>query len=189
MANILPSTVPQSSNVKSIPNVNFLNFTYGPRDKSTYWLAGFTPEPQMGEPPESLIRRIYDVHQPRNNKQLLFSNASSPQAYRKTLAHYFDEELTELLVEDFFCETRTHDEHCSKLGFDPIVGGQDDDADIDRTLKIRKVKSSPNSSSYEVAFVNLQTPVKLIYQLRLTPHGWRVSDIIDSSSSLKDTLR
>ncbi|HKX31023.1 MAG TPA: hypothetical protein VJ302_25260 [Blastocatellia bacterium] len=54
-------------------------------------------------------------------------------------------------------------------------------------LKISKTGSSPNPS-YKVTFNNLG-PKTLIYRLRQTDQGWRVSDIIDGKTSLKALLR
>jgi hypothetical protein len=150
-----------------------------------------SPEAQKAESPEALIRRLYDSHL---KESVIPSKNSNSQAYQKILAGYFDEELTGLLVEDDKCASKEH-EPC-KLDYDPIIASQDSDNDeINRTLKIRKMESSPDSSSYEVTFRNLQDAVgttKLIYRLRLTDHGWRISDIIDTRDgefSLKDYLR
>jgi hypothetical protein len=150
-----------------------------------------SPESQKNESPEALIRRLYDNHLKEN---VIPSKDSNSQAYQKILADYFDEELTGLLVEDDKCASKEQ-EPC-KLDYDPIIASQDsDNNEISQTLKIRKTESSPNSPSYEVTFRNLQDSVgttKLIYRLRQTDHGWRISDIIDTRDgefSLKGHLR
>ena len=117
--------------------------------------------------PESLIKSLYARHQPGKDKNLDWCN-------KKAISKYADARLTALFIKDCECTRRTQ-EICN-LGSDPFYDAQDFDGS-DPNPRIRQVAAN----AYEVTFSNFGDQ-KLIYKLKKTSDGWRVSDIESPSN-------
>jgi hypothetical protein len=101
---------------------------------------------------------------------------------QKILAHYFDENLTALLLKDKACVKKTK-EVC-KLDFSPIWASQDPTAF--KNLNISPAKEE-NSVIVELNYQG--EAMKLTYRLLQTKVGWRIKDIeYDKHASLVSTL-
>jgi hypothetical protein len=117
--------------------------------------------------PEALIKSLYARHQPGKNKNLDWCD-------KKAISKYADARLTALFLEDCACARRTR-EICN-LDSDPFYDAQDFD-DGDPNPRVKQLAAN----SYEVTFSNFGDQ-KLIYKMKKTSAGWRVSDI-DSPSN------
>lgn len=128
------------------------------------------------ETPEVFIQKIYmSYHKPSSEGEIDFTK-------RESLAKYFDGDLTDLFIKDFECQKR--EQGVCNLDFDPILEAQD--FEETKNLKIVHVSGQPNV--FNVTFTNLGTRT-LIYTLKKTPKGWRISDIkYPERSSLKELL-
>ena len=127
------------------------------------------------EPPETIIRTLYDEHKPQHERGIDFDDTQQ-------VARYFSPELTALFAKDTACKEQTK-EQCN-LGFDPVFAAQDYD---DKPLDLAIETLSP--TRYKATFTNI-TRRSLIYDVVETPAGWRVADITypDSEGSLKALL-
>src|SRR4029453_4147576 len=126
--------------------------------------------------PEDFIRSLYHFHQPGKETPDWFGD-------KQTLSKYFDKELTALFLKDDECTKR--EQGVCNLDFDPIYDAQDFDKET-KDLKIVSVSGQPNV--FNVTFTNLGTRT-LIYNLKKTPKGWRISDIKYSEGpSLEEIL-
>jgi hypothetical protein len=121
--------------------------------------------------PETLIKSLYARHQPGKDKNLDWCN-------KKAISKYADARLTTLFLKDCECARRTQ-EFCM-LDSDPFYDAQDFDSS-DPNPRVRQVAAN----TYEVTFSNFGDQ-KLIYKMKKTSAGWRVSDI--ESPSNKWTL-
>jgi hypothetical protein len=119
--------------------------------------------------PEDLIRKLYDEHQPQNNKEISFEDTNA-------LSHYFTAEIVTLFLRDKECRERTNQYYCN-LSSDPLLYAQDYD-NSPRDLEIKKYETKRMLSSYSVTFTNMRHRTTLIYEVRKTKDGWRISDII-----------
>jgi hypothetical protein len=130
------------------------------------------------ETPEVFIQKIYmSDHKPMSKRGIDFTK-------RESLARYFDGDLTDLFIKDFECRKKEQGGVCN-LDFDPILDAQDFDEKT-KDLKIVNVSGQPNV--FNVTFTNLGTRT-LIYNLKKTPKGWRISDIkYPEGPSLKELL-
>ncbi len=129
--------------------------------------------------PEDFLRGLYRIHVARVKKNVYwFDN-------KKELGKYFDKNLTSLFLKDEECKERTH-EICN-LDFDPLLDAQDFDEKYPFQIKIEKVHYK-TSVRYKVMITNVE-PRTLVYDLKETPEGWRITDITFSSGlSLKKIL-
>lgn len=128
--------------------------------------------------PERLIRSVYSEHQPWKKKTIILQDKDS-------LARYFDEQLSELILKENEC-VKTTRELCN-LDFDPIMDAQDFEA-TKPDLKIIKVQSKVDSLSYKVTFTNISKRT-LIYQLCDANNGWKICDIVyPDGNTLKSIL-
>ena len=112
--------------------------------------------------PESLILSLYSQHRPGQNKEIDWCE-------RKSISRYCDTNLTDLYIKNCECEVRTK-EVCN-LDWDPFYDAQDFD-ESEPNPRIKQI----SSSSYEVTITNIGER-KLIYEIKKTKAGWRVSDV------------
>jgi Protein of unknown function (DUF3828) len=125
---------------------------------------------------EEFIRALYRFYQPWKEHSYWLDN-------KEMLSKYFDKELTALFLKDDECTKR--EQGVCNLDFDPIYDAQDFDKET-KDLKIVSVSGQPNV--FNVTFTNLGTRT-LIYNLKKTPKGWRISDIKYSEGpSLEEIL-
>jgi len=102
---------------------------------------------------------------------------------KESLAKYFDLQLTNLFIKDFECQKK--EQGVCNLDFDPIYDAQDFDKQT-TGLKVTRLAGQPNV--FQVTFTNLGTRT-LIYKLKKTSAGWRISDIkYPEGTSLKELL-
>jgi len=122
--------------------------------------------------PESLILKLYEVHQPQKGKEIAFDDD-------KTLGRYFTQELTALFLRNEECVKRTH-EVCN-LDMDPIFDAQDYD-DSPLNLEVKEISSKQSILRFSVTLTNLGRRT-LIYEMSKTKSGWRISDIVYPSKN------
>lgn len=94
---------------------------------------------------------------------------------RSVLARYFDDSLTTLILADRACVARKR--AICNLDFLPLWDAQDIGA---RGIK---VLATPDPSVVHVQ-IRYSRPVRLVYQLRPGPSGWRIHDIKSPDWSL-----
>lgn len=129
-----------------------------------------------GSSPQTLITAIYTNHQPWTHHRIALDR-------EQELAKYFDSELTELFLKEEECKKRTH-ELCNTES-DPIYC-QQDFAESLKDLSVSPMPGQPNK--YSVSFFNIAKRT-LVYSMKETSVGWRVSDIqCEEGPSLKQQL-
>jgi hypothetical protein len=112
--------------------------------------------------PESFIKSLYAVHQPGKDKNLDWCD-------KKAISKFADARLTSLFLKDCECARRTG-EIC-QLDSDPFYDAQDFD-DGDPNPRVKRTATN----SFEVTIHNFDD-YKLIYKMKKTSDGWRISDI------------
>jgi len=122
---------------------------------------------------ESLIRDLYEKHQPQKGQEIAFDDA-------KTLRLYFTDDLIALFMRNEECIMRTRG--VCNLNMDPLLAAQDYD-DSPRKLDVKKIKSNKSLLQFNVTFTNMKQRNTLIYELIKTKSGWRISDIIYPSNN------
>jgi hypothetical protein len=126
--------------------------------------------------PEGFIRSLYRFHQPGKDTPDWFGD-------KRTLATYFDSELTTLFLKDDECAKR--EQGVCNLDFDPIYDAQDFDKE---TANLQIAAVTGQTDLFNVTFTNLGIRT-LVYRLTNTPTGWRISDIkYPEGPSLKEIL-
>ena len=118
--------------------------------------------------PEGFIRHLYKEYLPDLQQDKFWLDN------KKKLSQYFDRNLTELLLRD----TEWSEKHreIGNLDFDPIIAAQDYDEKLPTTLKVHAMNSK-SPVRVKVVFSNI-SPTTIIYELKMTGQGWRISDII-----------
>ena len=126
--------------------------------------------------PESFLQSLYlSEHNPMTKKEIDFTK-------RESLTKYFGSELTDLFIKDFECQKR--EQGVCNLDFDPILDAQD----FEKTTNLKVSRVKGEASQFKVTFTNLGTRT-LIYKLKKTENGWRISDIkYPEGPSLKELL-
>jgi hypothetical protein len=127
-----------------------------------------------GNDPEEVIRALYKAHRPWEHKEL---NIRS----RAVLSKYFSPELTKLFLKNAQVERDCPEGDLCGLEFDPILGSQDYDNDLDFKLHITEA-TPPQTGRFEARFklFNEQNPEQeqvLIFQLIQVKNEWRIDDI------------
>ena len=138
--------------------------------------------------PEEVIRALYAAHRPWAHKEV---NIDS----RAVLSKYFSPELTDLFLKNAQVERDCPEGDLCGLEFDPILGSQDYDDDLDFKLHITKA-TPPQTGRFEARFKlhNDEIPEReqvLLFQLVQVKGGWRIDDIIytkEENSSLKAVI-
>ena len=101
--------------------------------------------------PEEVIRALYKVHRPWEPKELNLSN-------RAVLSKYFSPELTKLFLKNAQVERDCPKGDLCGIEFDPILGSQDFDDNLN--LKLRITEATPRQTGrFEAHF-------KLLNELR-----------------------
>lgn len=116
--------------------------------------------------PQELIRSLYSHHGPKKGIDI---------CDKQRIAKYCDAALTELFSKECACR-KERQESCN-LDWDPFYDAQDFDAS-DPDPRIRELK---HSGSFEVTIRNMGER-KLIYEMKKTPEGWRISNIRSPAS-------
>jgi hypothetical protein len=124
--------------------------------------------------PEEVIRALYKAHRPWEHKEV---NIRS----RAVLSKYFSPELTRLFLKNAQVERDCPKGDLCGLEFDPILGSQDYDNDLDFELHITEA-TPPQTGRFEARFklFNGQEPEHeqvLVFQLVQVKNGWRIDDI------------
>jgi hypothetical protein len=125
------------------------------------------------ESPEDFLRGLYKMHIGRFKMNIHWFDK------KKDVEKYFDTELSSLFLKDEQCKKKTR-EICN-LDFDPILAAQDFDEKGKLNLKVQKLPER-TKEKYKVTFNNMGTTT-LVYELKQTSGGWRITDIIYSEGS------
>ena len=129
------------------------------------------------ESPENFIRRIYKEH-----LDVLYSDFRQDNdcLNKKKYSQYFDPNLTMLLIRDDKY-TEKHPGEVGDLDFDPIIDAQDFDEKLPVSVVVTKLDSK-FPVRIKVVFSNI-SPRTIVFELKQTEQGWRISDIIYSDGS------
>ena|SRR5437763_11708175 len=136
--------------------------------------------------PEEVIRALYKAHRPWEHKELNLGN-------RTVLSKYFSPELTKLFLKNAQVERDCPKGDLCGLEFDPILGSQDFDNNLNFKLRITEA-TPPQTGRFEAHFklFNADTPEQVVvFQVLPSKRGWRVDDIIyphEDNASLKALL-
>ena len=140
-----------------------------------------------GDGPEEVIRALYKAHRPWEHKELNLGN-------RAELSKYFSPELTKLFLKNAQLERDCPKGDLCGLDFDPILGSQDFDDNLNFKLRVTEA-TPPKTGRFEVRFklFNEGKPDQeqvLVFQLVQLKNGWRIDDIIytKNTTSLKAVL-
>src|SRR6266540_5878980 len=140
-----------------------------------------------GDGPEEVIRALYKAHRPWEHKEL---NIRS----RAVLSKYFSPELTKLFLKNAQVERDCPKGDLCGLEFDPILGSQDFDDNLNFKLRVTEAMP-PQTGRFEARFklFNEGKPEQeqvLVFQLVQLKNGWRIDDIIytKNDASLKAVL-
>ncbi|MGC2423962.1 MAG: DUF3828 domain-containing protein [Nitrospirota bacterium] len=127
--------------------------------------------------PENFIRSLYKDYLKEYLSDTLHNKYWFDDG--KKMSQYFDRKLTSLLLRDPGCAKKTH-EICN-LDFDPIIDAQDFDEKLPVSVVVTKMDSK-FPVCVKVVFSNI-SPRTIIFELKQTEQGWRISDIIYSDGS------
>ena len=139
-----------------------------------------------GDGPEEVIRALYKAHRPWEHKELNLAN-------RAVLSKYFSPELTKLFLRNARLERDCPKGDLCGLEFDPILGSQDFDNNLNFKLRITEA-TPPQTGRFEAHFklFNADTPEQVVvFQVVSSKNGWRIDDIIyphEDNASLKAVL-
>src|SRR5437762_1183716 len=138
-----------------------------------------------GDDPEEVIRALYKAHRPWEHKQLNLGN-------RAVLSKYFSPELTKLFLKNAQLERDCPKGDLCGIDFDPILGAQDFDHNLNFELRI--TEATPRQTGRFEARFKLFNEDKaeqvVVFQLVQLKNGWRIDDIIypDDNASLRAVL-
>jgi hypothetical protein len=139
-----------------------------------------------GDDPEEVIRALYKAHRPWEHKQLNLGN-------RAVLSKYFSPELTKLFLKNAQLERDCPKGDLCGIDFDPILGAQDFDDNLNFELRI--TEATPRQTGRFEARFKLFNEDKaeqvVVFQLVQLKNGWRIDDIIypdANNASLKAVL-
>jgi len=137
--------------------------------------------------PEEVIRSLYEAYRPWEHKGLNLRN-------RAVLSKYFSPELTKLFLKNAQVERDCPKGDLCGIDFDPILGAQDFDDNLNFKLRITET-NPPQTGRYEARFklFNEEKPEQeqvLVFQLVQLRSGWRIDDIIytKDNASLKAVI-
>jgi hypothetical protein len=140
----------------------------------------------VGDSPEEVIRALYKAHRPWEHKELNLGN-------RAVLSKYFSPELTKLFLKNAQLERDCPEGDLCGIEFDPILGSQDFDEDLNFKLRITEA-TPPQTGRFEACFKLFnddKTEEVVVFQLVQLKNGWRIDDIIypdADNASLKAVL-
>ena len=137
--------------------------------------------------PEEVIRALYEAHRPWEHKEIDLTN-------RGVLSKYFSPELTRLFLKNAQLERDCPKGDLCGIEFDPILGSQDFDDNLNFKLRIAR-STPPQTGRFEARFKlfneeKAEQEQVLVFQLLQLKNGWRIDDIIytDNKGSLKAVL-
>ncbi len=140
-----------------------------------------------GDRPEEVIRALYKAHRPWEHKELNLGD-------RAVLSKYFSPELTNLFLRNAQLERDCPKGDLCGLDFDPILGAQDFDDNLNFKLRIAR-STPPQTGRFEARFKlfneeKAEQEQVLVFQLLQLKNGWRIDDIIytGNKASLKAVL-
>ena len=90
-----------------------------------------------GDDPEEVIRALYKAHRPWEHKQLNLGN-------RAVLSKYFSPELTKLFLKNAQVGRDCPKGDLCGLDFDPILGAQDFDDNLNFKLRVTEARPASN---------------------------------------------
>jgi len=126
-----------------------------------------------GDDPEEVIRALYKVHRPWEHKDLYLGN-------RAVLSKYFSPELTKLFLKNAQIERDCPKGDLCGLEFDPIIGSQDYDDDLNFNLRITPA-TPPQAGRFEAHFKLFNEEKAedvVVFQLVQWKNGCCIDDII-----------
>ncbi|HYM59934.1 MAG TPA: hypothetical protein VEZ11_03460 [Thermoanaerobaculia bacterium] len=135
----------------------------------TLALVAASPKSPPTDTPEALIKSLYAAHQPGKEKSIDWCD-------RKSISRFCDAELTDLFIKDCECSRKT--EGICNLDWDPFYAAQDFGED-DPNPRIKRLQRA-GRVVLEVTIKNFKD-VTLIYEMKQTKAGWRVSDITSTN--------
>jgi hypothetical protein len=126
-----------------------------------------------GDRPEEVIRALYKAQRPWEHKELNLAN-------RAVLSKYFSPELTKLFLKNAQLERDCPKGDLCGLDFDPILGAQDFDHNLN--FKLRDTEATPPQTGrfeehFEL-FNDATSEQVVVFQLIPSKSGWRIDDII-----------
>ena len=135
--------------------------------------------------PEELIMAVYKL----NTQEDFFP----PNKTKSFLIQYFDEDLANLFIRANECRKRAAS--CT-LDFNPISGGNGGGSERGFSdFAFKRLRSTPEEVLIQASYtwfpgvLYKKTRDKMTYRLRLTTHGWRISDIVNPNGySIKSHL-
>jgi len=140
-----------------------------------------------GYDPKEVIRALYKAHRPWEHKELNLGN-------RAVLSKYFSPDLTKLFLKNAELERDCPKGDLCGLDFDPILGAQDFDDQLNFKLHITEA-APPQTGRFVARFrlFNEEKPEQeqvLVFQLVQLKNRWRIDDIIytKNNASLKAVL-
>lgn len=128
-------------------------------------LVAASPQTPPTDTPEALIKSLYAAHQPGRGKSIDWCD-------RKSISRFCDAELTDLFIKDCECSRKT--EGICNLDWDPFYAAQDF-GESDPNPRMKRLQR-PGRVVLDVTITNL-SDIHLIYEMKQTKAGWRVSDI------------
>ncbi|MBS1169982.1 MAG: hypothetical protein H6R01_900 [Burkholderiaceae bacterium] len=143
-----------------------------------FWLAGLCcalpaaaePVASRKETPVRVVSTLYEDFAWQAVFAIPAPGTTIADQSRAVLEKYFDSDLASLFVQDAQCRNRTNG--VCKLDFDPIFASQDPSAS-DLTL----TPSSVSKVAVEFAYSSNREKIRLLYTLKQTAQGWRITDI------------
>ena len=134
---------------------------------------------RVSESPEHFIQRLYKEYLADYQQDKYWLDN------KEKLLQYFDRNLNSLFLRDEKCKEK--EQGICNLDFDPIIDAQDYDEKYPTNVDV-KVVNSEFPVKVKVVFTNMG-PRTLIYEIKKTKKGWRISDIIyPEGKSLKEIL-
>ena len=122
---------------------------------------------------KDLVAQLYQAHRSKHD----------PLDETDLLGRYFDAPLLALYLKD----KREAKGEVGRLDGDPLYNAQDIQI---KDFSISAPEVSGGETRVTVRFKNLGKPARVVYALRRTGNGWRISDIrYDDGSSLKKILQ
>lgn len=123
--------------------------------------------------PNDVVAQLYKAHRSKHD----------PLSETDLLGRYFDPVLLKLYLKD----KREAKGEVGRLDGDPLYNAQETEI---TNFSVSKAEPAAAETRVTVRFKNLSKPVRIVYVLRQTGDGWRISDIrYQDGSSLKKILQ
>jgi len=122
---------------------------------------------------KDLVAQFYQAHRSKHD----------PLDETQLLGRYFDAALLKLYLKD----KREAKGEVGRLDGDPLYNAQDIQI---KDFSVSAPESAAGETRVTVHFKNIGKPTRIVYVLRQTADGWKISDIrYDDGSSLKKILQ